>query len=173
MAKKAKKKTSAKAKSAKPRTKPARKTSSPARRTRKPEYFGFGGNAPVPISLAVRAGDYVFVSGLADHFFRPEECTFDASGELISDGSGGGLGTIEEQTRGTLTKIQEVLARAGCSLEDVVDMIVWLREPKDFVGFNEVYKEFFKTAKPARAVLRNAMMFTTRIEIKVIAYKPV
>ena len=126
----------------------------------------------MPISLAVRAGDYVFVSGLADHSFRPEECTFDERGELISDGSGGGLGTIEEQTRGTLNKIKEVLARAGCTMDDIVDMIVWLREPKDFVGFNETYKEFFTSGKPARAVLRNAMMFTTRIEIKVIAYKP-
>ena len=57
-------------------------------------------------------------------------------------------------------------------MDDIVDMIVWLREPKDFVGFNETYKEFFTSGKPARAVLRNAMMFTTRIEIKVIAYKP-
>ena len=148
------------------------RASAPAGRKAVRQSFGFGGNAPVPISLAVRAGDYVFVSGLADHFFRPEEVTFDASGEIISDGSGGGLGPIGEQTRGTLTKIQEVLAQAGCTLDDVVDMIVWLREPRDFVGFNETYKQFFKTAQPARAVLRNEMMFTTRIEIKVIAYKP-
>ena len=169
MAKKAK----AKAKPAKSRTRPrrARKAPSSIRRAVR-ESFGFGGNAPVPISLAVRAGDYVFVAGLADHFFRPEECTFDERGELISDGSGGGLGTIEEQTRGTLDRIKEVLARAGCTMDDIVDMIVWLREPKDFVGFNETYKEFFTRGKPARAVLRNAMMFTTRIEIKVIAYKP-
>jgi len=161
------------AKPAKSRTRPrrAKKAPSSIRRAVR-ESFGFGGNAPVPISLAVRAGDYVFVSGLADHFFRPEECTFDERGELISDGSGGGLGTIEEQTRGTLNKIKEVLARAGSTMDDIVDMIVWLREPKDFVGFNETYKEFFTSGKPARAVLRNAMMFTTRIEIKVIAHKP-
>ena len=169
MAKKAK----AKAKPAQSRTKPrrARKAPSSIRRAIR-ESFDFVGNAPVPISLAVRAGDFVFVSGLADHFFRPEECTFDERGELISDGSGGGLGTIEEQTRGSLNKIKEVLARAGCTMDDIVDMIVWLREPKDFVGFNETYKEFFTSGKPARAVLRNAMMFTTRIEIKVIAHKP-
>jgi enamine deaminase RidA (YjgF/YER057c/UK114 family) len=163
----------AKAKPVKSRTRPrrARKAPSSTRRALR-ESFGFGRNAPVPISLAVRAGDYVFVSGLADHFFRPEECTFDEHGELISDGSGGGLGTIEEQTHCTLNKIKEVLARADCTMDDIVDMIVWLREPKDFVGFNETYKEFFTSGKPARAVLRNAMMFTTRIEIKVIAYKP-
>ena len=167
----AKAKTARKAKAARSQGRAKRSAKTPARASEK-QYVGFGGNAPVPISLAVRAGDYVFVSGLADHFFRPEECTFDASGELISDGSGGGLGPIEEQTRGTLSKIKEVLAQAGCTMDDIVDVIVWLREPKDFVGFNETYKEFFKNARPARAVLRNAMMFTTRIEIKVIAYKP-
>jgi 2-iminobutanoate/2-iminopropanoate deaminase len=169
----AKAKTARKAKAARLKGRAKRSARTPARpRAPEKQYVGFGGNAPVPISLAVRAGDYVFVSGLADHFFRPEECTFDERGELISDGSGGGLGTIEEQTRGTLDRIKEVLARAGCTMDDIVDMIVWLREPKDFVGFNETYKEYFTSGKPARAVLRNAMMFTTRIEIKVIAYKP-
>ena len=138
------------------------------------QEFGFDGPAPVPISLAVRAGDFVFVSGLSDHFFRPEEVTFDASGEVIDDGSGfDGTDSIEEQTRRTMHQIDRALGRAGCTLDDIVDVLVWLKSPKDFVGFNTTYKEFFTRTRPTRAILRNEFMFKTRIEIKVVAYKPV
>lgn len=134
--------------------------------------FGFEGEAPVPISLAVRAGDFVFVSGISDHYFVPEQVVFDDDGNVLDDGSHAGDTDIATQTRGTLTKLQTILEQTGCTLEDVVDLVVWLREPRDFVGFNSVYKEFFTTEPPARAVLRNAFMFITRIEVKAIAYKP-
>ena len=41
------------------------------------------------------------------------------------------------------------------------------------MGFNTTYKEFFTRTRPSRAILRNEFMFKTRIEIKVVAYKPV
>lgn len=137
------------------------------------QEFGFDGAPPVPISLAVRAGDFVFVSGLSDHFFKPEEVIFDAAGEVVDDGSGyTGEDPIEDQTRRTLDAISKALGKAGCTLDDVVDVLVWLRRPADFVGFNQVYKGYFTKTRPARAVLRNEFMFKTRIEIKVVAYKP-
>ena len=136
------------------------------------QSFGFESSAPVPISLAVRAGDFVFVSGLGDHFFNPEEVTFDSNGNVRDDGSGLGNASIEEQTRTTLRQVERVLKPAGCSLEDVVDVTVWLKDPRDFIGFNNAYKEFFSRVQPVRAVLRNEFMFKTKIEIKVIAYKP-
>lgn len=137
------------------------------------QEFGFDGPAPVPISLAVRAGDFIFISGLSDHFFKPEEVTFDPAGEVIDDGSGFGDDPIEDQTRRTLQQIETVLGLAGCTLDDVVDVLVWLKRPRDFVGFNQVYTQFFSRSRPARAVLRNEFMFRTKIEIKVVAYKPV
>ncbi len=136
------------------------------------EEFGFDGPAPVPISLAVRAGDFIFVSGLSDHFFKPEEVTFDDAGEVIDDGGGAGDEPIEEQTRKTLLQVDKALRRAGCTLDDVVDVLVWLKHRRDFLGFNAVYKQFFTRTRPARAVVRNDFMFKTRIEIKVVAYKP-
>jgi enamine deaminase RidA (YjgF/YER057c/UK114 family) len=134
--------------------------------------FGFESEAPVPISLAVRAGDFVFVSGISDHYFVPEQVVFDDDGNVLDDGSDAGDTDIATQTRDTFTKLRAILEQAGCKLEDVIDLVVWLRDPRDFVGFNNVYKEFFATEPPARAVLRNAFMFTTRIEVKAIAYKP-
>lgn len=136
------------------------------------EFFGFPGNAPVPISLAVRAGDFVIVSGISDHYFGRDNVIYDEQGEMIDDGSGAQHRSIEEQTRGTLEELGRILACAGCNLEDVIDMIVWLKEPQDFWGFNDVYKQFFTTTQPTRAVLRNDFMFVTRIEIKATAYKP-
>lgn len=53
-----------------------------------------------------------------------------------------------------------------------LDVLVWLKEPRDFLGFNAVYKQFFIRTRPTRAVVRNDFMFKTRIEIKVVAYKP-
>ena len=134
--------------------------------------FGFEGEVPVPISLAVRAGDFVFVSGISDHYFVPEQVVFDDDGNVLDDGSGAGDTDIGTQTRRTLTKLRTILEQAGCTLEDVVDLVVWLRDPRDFVGFNSVYKEFFTNEPPARAVLRNEFMFITRIEVKAVAYKP-
>ena len=140
--------------------------------TTKRSNIGFEGDAPVPISLAVRAGDFVFVSGISDHYFGREDVVYGPDGEMIDDGGGAQHRSIEEQTRGTLSELKRILQRAGCGLEDVVDMTVWLKEPRDFWGFNEVYMEFFPNNRPTRAVLRNDFMFVTRIEIKTIAYKP-
>lgn len=134
--------------------------------------IGFPGNAPVPISRAVRAGDFVFVSGIGSHYFRPDQVAFDAAGEVADDGAGYGDPPIEQQTEDTLAEIARILEAAGCGLADVVDALVWLREPRDFVGFNRVWMACFGANRPARAVLRNAMMFGTRIEVKLTAYRP-
>ena len=127
---------------------------------------------PVPISLTRRAGDFVFVSGLGDHFFTPGEVTFDAEGRVMDDGSGCGQRSIEQQTRGVLSRLQTALAEEDCTLADVVELTVWLSDARDFVGFNETYKEFFREPQPTRAVVRADFMFDAKIEVKATAYKP-
>jgi enamine deaminase RidA (YjgF/YER057c/UK114 family) len=134
--------------------------------------YQFEGRAPVPIALAAAAGDFVFVSGIGEHYFDPKDLVCDSAGNVLEDGSGRGEEPIEEQTSRTLAEIGRILQRAGCGFSDVVDVTVWLRDPRDFVGFNETYKRFLGAHRPARAVLRNAMMFRTRIEVKMIAYRP-
>ena len=127
---------------------------------------------PVPISLTRRAGDFVFVSGLGDHFFTPGAVSFDTQGRVLDDGSGCGPRSIEQQTRGVLTRLGAALAEEGCTLADVVELTVWLSDARDFVGFNETYKEFFRAPHPTRAVVRADFMFDARIEVKAVAYKP-
>ena len=79
---------------------------------------------------------------------------------------------MAEETRSTLRNIEASLAEAGCTLADVVDTSVWLRDPRDFAAMNQAYAEFFKRDCPTRSIFRIDFMFDCRIEIKVTAYKP-
>lgn len=136
----------------------------------RPEFFG--GVPGFPISLAVRAGDYAYTATLGAHTFEAEKVTYDSEGRVSSDGSGRGDAGIEEQTRATIRNVEAALRGVDCALEDVIDMTVWLRDPRDFMAFNRTYAEFFVANKPTRTVLRADFMFDCRIEMKAIAFKP-
>jgi len=110
----------------------------------------------LPFSKAVRAGDFVYVSG---------QVAFDAEGNLVQGG-------IEAETRQVFRNIEAVLKEAGCTLADVVKVNVWLDEPRDFGRFNKTYAEFFPTNPPARSTVRSELMIDGKIEADVIAYKP-
>jgi enamine deaminase RidA (YjgF/YER057c/UK114 family) len=133
----------------------------------------FSPSLVMPISLAVRAGDFVTTATLGPHFFRAEDVTYGPDGHVVDDGSGKGNLGIEKQTHATFANIRAALESAGCSLEDVFDMTVWLREPRDFAGFNRVYAGYFTKNRPTRTVLGTKFMFNCRIEMKALAYKPV
>ena len=81
-------------------------------------------------------------------------------------------GTIEEQTRVVLELIGDTLAEAGCALPDVVKAMVWLRDRADFPGFNQVYGEYFPDDPPARSAVVSELLVDVRVEIEVVAYKP-
>jgi enamine deaminase RidA (YjgF/YER057c/UK114 family) len=51
--------------------------------------------------------------------------------------------------------------------------MVWLRERGDFPGFNSVFGEYFPTDPPARSAVLNELLVDVRVEVEVIAYKPV
>ena len=110
-----------------------------------------------PFSPATRAGDFVFVSG---------QVPVDDDGQVV-------VGGIEAQTRQVLKNIEKVLALAGCTLEDVCKVGVWLDDARDFGSFNRVYMECFGTHRPARSTVESRMMIDVKVEMDVIAYKPV
>ncbi len=78
-------------------------------------------------------------------------------------------GTIEEQTRLTLTHVGKVLQAAGLSFEDVVKCTCHLSDIKDFDRFNGVYAEFFKGVRPARTTVQSALWGGIKVEIDAIA----
>jgi 2-iminobutanoate/2-iminopropanoate deaminase len=132
----------------------------------------FGSEPGFPISLAVRAGDFVFTSAQGDHAFDPAKVTYDENGLVTGDGADVPPRSVAEETRRTLRAIEASLKEAGCTLEDVVDASVWLRDPRDFHEMNKAYGEFFIKNQPTRSIFRIDFMFDCRVEIKVTAYKP-
>jgi 2-iminobutanoate/2-iminopropanoate deaminase len=110
-----------------------------------------------PYSPAVRAGDFIFVSG---------QVPVDPETQQMK------LGDIHSETRLVLGNIKRVLEAAGAGVEDVVKCSVFLSDPADFAAMNEVYAEFFADAKPARTtVVCQFAMAGLKVEIDCIAYK--
>lgn len=115
-----------------------------------------GGVHRMPLSKAVRAGDWVFVSGVT---------AINSTGAITAGG-------IEAQTRRVMETIRDTLAEAGCSLADVVKSTVWLEDTRDFWSFNRVYGEFFPENPPARSTVRADLMLDCKVEVEVTAYRP-
>jgi 2-iminobutanoate/2-iminopropanoate deaminase len=132
----------------------------------------YGTAPPFPVAMAVRAGDFVFTSGMGDHDFDPKAVTYDARGLVVSDGSGVKPRSVAEETAGVIRNLAATLQLAGCTLEDLVEVTVWLRDPRDFIEMNEEYVKHFKGSYPTRNVVRADFVFDCRLEMKGIAYKP-
>jgi 2-iminobutanoate/2-iminopropanoate deaminase len=108
-------------------------------------------------SQAVRAGDFVFVSGQIP--LNPE------TGEVV-------FADIQEQTERVLVNIRNILQEAGMGLEDVVRTTVYLELMDDLSRVNEVYARFFGENPPARAAVEVARLpKDVAIEIEAVAYK--
>ncbi len=109
------------------------------------------------LSRAIRAGDFVFLTGQIP----------------LKDGAPLVTGSIEEQTRAVLEDIKKTLADADCTLSDVVKSMVWLTDRADFPGFNAVYGEYFPDQPPTRSAVVSDLLVDVRVEVEVVAYKPV
>jgi enamine deaminase RidA (YjgF/YER057c/UK114 family) len=113
-------------------------------------------NPNLPFHPAVRAGDFIFVSG---------QVAKDANGNMLS-------GTIEEETAGTIESIKRILAEEGATLGDVVRVTAYLEDTRDFGRYNRVFAEHFKDAVLARTTVEARPVINTKIEMDAIAYKP-
>jgi 2-iminobutanoate/2-iminopropanoate deaminase len=131
-----------------------------------------GDPLPYPISRAVRAGDFVITSAFGSGIPSPEDTVYDADGLPLSTGKRRKALTFADEVHGTFKTIQDALALAGCTLDDVIDSQVWLKDPRDFHDMNRIYMTYFAKSKPVRSVFQNHFMLEFRIEIKVVAYKP-
>jgi reactive intermediate/imine deaminase len=114
------------------------------------------GGRSLPFTKAVRAGDFIFVSG---------QVPIGADGEIIA-------GNIATQTKQTIENVRAILQSLDLGLEHVVKATVWLADTRDFWPFNKVYLEYFGAALPARSCVRADMMVDCKVEIEVVAYDP-
>jgi len=108
------------------------------------------------LSRAIRAGDFVFVTGQVP--MRDDKPMTD--------------GDIETQTRACLDGLRTILDEAGCELGDVVKSMVWLKRREDFAGFNSVYAEYFPTEPPTRSAIVSDFLIDILVEIECVAYRP-
>lgn len=122
--------------------------------------FVHGAPAPRgPYSPAVRAGDFIFVSGQVP--IDP------VSGQVVS-------GDAKAETRRVLENIRIILEGCGATLADVVKCQVFLTDIRDFAAMNEAYAEFFGDTKPARSTVGAPALPVagSKVEIDAVAYKP-
>lgn len=111
-----------------------------------------------PYSQAIRAGEWVFLSGQIG--LQP------TTGELVA----GGAAAEAEQA---LRNLAAVLAAAGLGIADVVRTTVYLTDMADFAAVNEVYGRFVRAPFPARATVGVAALPKgARVEIDAIAVGP-
>lgn len=109
-----------------------------------------------PYSQAIRAGDFLFVSG---------QIPFDpATGTLVE-------GDVAAQTHRVLQNLGAILEAAGASFQHVVKTTVYLADMSEFGSMNEVYGGYFPASPPARATIQAARLpRDVRVEIELVAY---
>jgi len=123
----------------------------------KKEVINITGAPNLPFSSAVKAGDYIFVSGQVGHT--------DDNGNKISD--------IEGQTRRCMDQMAKILEKTGASMQDVVKVTIFLGNVADYQKMNDVYKSYFPSEPPARStVIAGLAIPGMLIEIDCIAYNP-
>lgn len=120
----------------------------------------FTKSAPKPIgpySQAIKIGNFLFGSG---------QIAIDpATGKMIK-------GDIRVQTRRVLQNIEAILKASGFKLNDIVWVLVFLKNLEDYKAFNEEYGKFFKEKPPARTTVEvSNLPAGALIEISFIACK--
>lgn len=109
-----------------------------------------------PYSQAVKAGNFIYVSG---------QLPINAeTGEMPSD--------IKAQTNQSIENIKAILAEEEATLDNVVKSTVYLADMSLFGPMNEVYAQHFKAVYPARAAFAvKELPKQALVEIEVVAYK--
>ena len=116
------------------------------------------GKAPAPIgpySQAVKAGEFLFLSG--------QVAIDPATNEVLS-------GTVPEETHRVMKNLEAILHAAHLTFEHVVKTTIFLSDMNLFAEVNEVYGSYFKGDYPAReTVAVKGLPKGVQVEISMIA----
>ena len=112
--------------------------------------------ARVPLSQAIKAGDWVFASG---------QLGLDvATGKLVPGG-------IAAETRQVCENLRAILEAAGSSLDKVVKVTIYMADLAELMAMNEVFSRYFPIDPPARTTFQCAALIGgARVEIEAIAH---
>jgi 2-iminobutanoate/2-iminopropanoate deaminase len=115
-----------------------------------------GKNVPtstLPFSPALQVGQWVFVSGQA---------SVDETGKIVND-------TFAGECRRSFENVKKVLAGAGLTLSDVVQVRNYVGKQEYLAEFNEIYREYFQAPYPARTTIMGCLGDLLKFEVEVIA----
>ncbi len=108
---------------------------------------------------AIKAGQFLFVSGMTGQW---DLATWERDPRSVGD--------VAYQTRRIFEWAQQVLAKCGLTLEDVVSTTTFLRSMKDLETVSRVKREFFPSANVASTTVEVAgLVGVGEIEINFIA----
>jgi 2-iminobutanoate/2-iminopropanoate deaminase len=108
-----------------------------------------------PYTPAVRAGDWIIVSG-----------QLGMSDGVLADG-------VAAQTALAITNLAARLAELGAELTDVAKTLCFLTDMATFAEFNEAYVAGFGSHRPARSTIGVAALPAgAAVEIEAWAYRP-
>ena len=126
--------------------------------TAPPEFINVVEPWPYPFSSAVRAGDFLFLSGQIGSEI------VDGAPKLVAGG-------IEPETKQTMENIKTILATAGLTIEKVVKCSVMMADMAEWPRMNAIYATYFPGKKPARSAWgANGLALGARVEIECVAY---
>lgn len=112
------------------------------------------GGQHLPFARALQADGWLYVSGQVPFL----------NGQLVQ-------GDIGAQADQAIRNLLAILDEAGYGPEHVVRCGVWLDDPRDFHGFNAVFRRFFGEHPPARSCVVSSMVVDCKVEIDCVAFK--
>jgi 2-iminobutanoate/2-iminopropanoate deaminase len=111
--------------------------------------------ARVPLSQAIKVGEWVFASG---------QLGMDPKPGRLTDGG------IRAETRQVCENLKAVLEAAGSSLGKVAKVTIYMADLGELMEMNEVFSEYFRKDPPARTTFQaGGLIAGARVEIEAIA----
>jgi len=109
-----------------------------------------------PYSQAVIYKDMIYLSG--------QGAVDPSTNQLIT-------GTIEKEAKLALENIKIIMESAGSSLDNILQVSVYLADIREYARFNDVYRDYFHDPMPARTCVEvKQLPFGLRIEIDTVGY---
>ena len=94
---------------------------------------------------------------------------YTAHGPVREDGTVDTTGTIEHQARLTFSNLQRAVERAGKTMDDVAQVLIYMTDVADMPAIDAVYREFFRAPWPNRSSAGVALV-VPGMKIEIVAY---
>jgi len=111
--------------------------------------------ARVPLSQAIKAGDWIFASGQLGN---------DPKTKRLAEGG------IGPETRQVCEHLKAILEAGGSSLDKVVKVTIYMVDLGELPQMNAIFSEYFPVDPPARTTFQcSRLVNDARVEIEAVA----